>query len=193
MSITTISIGGNDYIAYASVAEADAYLAVDLNRGPTWDTLDPDEKGAALVSATRRIDYENYVGEKTGGSAQINDWPRTGLVYEETGDPVSTTEVPLEVEHACILQAGTTAVDSKAALNEGSGSNLKKVEAGSAKVTYFRSTDGTSFQDQDVFSLLQQWLEGSGVDDSTGNEAYGTCDPSAFTNNQKFNRIRGFA
>lgn len=193
MSLSTISIGGNDYTAYASVAEADEYLAVDPNRGPTWDALDVDEKGSFLVSATRRLDRENWQGTKTGGAAQEEDWPRTGLTYEETGEPVSTTEVPLEIEQACILQAGSTAVNNKAALNEGSGSNIKRVAAGSANVTFFRAQEGNTIQDQDVFALIRQWLEGSAVDANTGNEAYGTCDPSAFTNDKRFDRTRGFA
>lgn len=46
--------------AYASVEEADAYLADGLDSG--WSALDPDTKAKALVSATRLLDTLNWKG-----------------------------------------------------------------------------------------------------------------------------------
>ena len=67
MTISTITIETVDYVSYASVAEADAYLNVDPVRESTWEALDTDGKGKKLVAATRRLDLLSWQGEKTGG------------------------------------------------------------------------------------------------------------------------------
>ena len=55
--MATISIGGNDYTAYASLAEADVYLAADPANFAAWEAItDDDVKGRALIGATRSID-----------------------------------------------------------------------------------------------------------------------------------------
>lgn len=189
MSLTNITIGANTYVSYASVAEADAYLAVDPNRGATWAGLTTDQKGEKLVSGTRRLDLLNYKGEKTGGAAQENKWPRTGVTYPN-GEPVSTTEVPLEIENATILLAGSIALDASNAEQGSSGSNTKKVEAGSAKVTFFRQQAGVALQDETAYTLIIPFLESSG--DSLGILASGTDGESTFDDSTRWNRNRGF-
>lgn len=181
MTITTITIGGEDYTSYASVAEADVRLAVDATRKTAWEALTTDEKGANLVAATNRLDLELWIGEKTGGEgAQENKWARTGVTYED-GTAVSTTEVPIEVENATIILAGSIALDATLADSGTSGSNTKRVKAGSAEVTFFRSTlPGKPIQDETVFDLIRQFLEGSQVSSSTGNFASGTDASSEF-------------
>lgn len=157
MSITTIQIGGNDYISYASVAEADAYLAVDPTRGPTWLALTADQKGTNLVSSTRQLDTFNYKGEKTGGSVQPNQWPRTGLTYPD-GTAVPTDEVPLDIQNATILLAGSIAVDVNNSTSQTTASNTKRVRAGSAEVEFFRPTTGVPLGDADAHALISFWL-----------------------------------
>ncbi len=167
MSLNTITIGTVDYIAYASVAEGNAYLNTDPLRGAAWDALDAEGKGKMLVSATRRLDLERWKGVKTGGEGvQEEKWPRTGVTYLD-GTAVSTAEVPKELENATILLAGSIALDAKNADSGTSGSNVKRVKAGSAEVEYFRATTpGSAMQDESVMDLIRQFLAGSGV--STG-------------------------
>jgi hypothetical protein len=156
MSISTITINSVDYTSYASVIEANEYLAVDPVRMSQWDTLDADQKGSNLVAATRRLDQLNWEGLKVAPS-QENAWPRSGVTDKE-GNPVSSTGVPLDLENACILLAGSIALDSAASQAGGSGSNIKSVGAGSARVDFFRPTDGVALSDETAFSLVQQYI-----------------------------------
>jgi len=182
MSISTITINAIDYIAYASVAEADAYLAVDPVRGAAWDVLTDDQKGARLVSATRRLDLLAWAGEKTGGASQENAWPRTGVTYPD-GTAVPDDEVPLEVENATILLAGTINLTASAANAGTSGNNKKRVKAGSAEVEYFRPTTGTQLQDDTAFALVRIFLgsQSAMTTASLGARATGTCEESSFS------------
>lgn len=181
MSISTITIGAVNYTAYASVSEADEYLAVDPVRGATWTALTADEKGARLVAATRRLDLLDWAGSKTGDEGtQENAWPRTGLTYPD-GTAVSTSEVPIEVENATILLAGTIAIDAKNANAGTSGTNTKRLKAGSAEIEYFRPTSGKALQDESAFGLIRIFLAAFAAT-SAGSGAYagGSTKTSSF-------------
>lgn len=155
MSITTITINSVDYVAFASVAEADSILAVDPIRGTTWATKTTDEKGALLVAATRRLNLISWSGAKAGGDdAQADAYPRTGQTYPD-GSAVSTSEVPQAVTEATCLLAGSIAIDSGAAAAGTSASNQKRVKAGSAEVEFFRPTAGVPIQDETVWALIK--------------------------------------
>jgi len=176
MTISTITISTVVYTAYASVAEADAYLAVDPVRASAWSALTTDQKGAKLVAATRRLDMLDWAGTKTGGASQANEWPRTDVSYPD-GTAVSTTAVPVEVQNACCLLAGSIASDSTKAEVGTSGNNKKSLKAGSAAIEYFRPTTGTPLQDETAFRLLKPFFQSSAATTgTTGAYAPGT-DP----------------
>ena len=184
MSINTITVGTTDYTSYASLVEADDYLAVDAIRFDSWDALTDDQKRKMLISATRRMDTLVWKGEKTGGDSQVNQFPRTGLTYP-SGSSTSTTEVPLDIEDATILLAGSMAMDAEGALNS-SASNTKKVVAGSASVEYFKTTQGQPIGDALVYSIILPYLSAS--DSSTGNYVSGNDGISSFTDIDLYGR-----
>lgn len=176
MSLTTIAIGGNDYVSYASVEEADARLAVDPVRGASWASKTPDQKGILLVASTNRLDLFKFKGEKTD-PAQLNQFPRTGLTTPD-GQPVSDTEVPWEIEQATILLAGTIGIKPTAAGAGGSGGNQRRVKAGSAEVEFFAPTKGKPLADEEAYAFLSAYLNlGLGLGNfSGGGMASGTCE-----------------
>lgn len=181
MTISTITISAVNYTAYASVAEADAYLAVDPTRSATWAALSTDVKGQYLVAATRRLDQLDWAGTKTGDEdTQDNAWPRTGVAYKD-GTAVSDSEVPQAVEDATVLLAGSIAL-TPAQSNAGtSGSNQKRLKAGSAEIEFFRPTTGVALQDETAFALIRCFLAGQGVQSgSTGGLSSGTGADSTF-------------
>lgn len=183
MTISTITISTVNYTAYASVAEADPYLAVDPVRAAAWAALTTDQKGGYLVAATRRLDLLNWMGTKTGDEGtQVNAWPRTSVSYED-GTAVSTTEVPPEVENATILLAGSIARTNSVADAGTSGSNKKRLKAGSAEIEYFKPTSGVALQDETVWGLVKQFLDGLRVSTATGGYASGTGGTSSFEDN----------
>lgn len=182
MTISTITIGGNDYTSYASVAEANIFLAVDAARATTWAAKTDDEKGALLVQATRRLNVLPWGGSKTGGDSQADAFPRTGLTYA-SGGSVATDEVPQSVEDATILIAGDIALDSDAGEVSTSGSNVKSVKGGTAEVQFFRRSDGVALQDETAYALVKQFLESaSGEGSSVGNTSSGTDTNAEYAN-----------
>ena len=195
MSRTTITVGGNEYISYASVAEADIALAVDPTRMIAWAALTEVFKGIRLIAATNRLDLLRWQGEKAGGVSQLNQWPRSGLVYRD-GESLPDDVIPPEIERATILLAGSIA-STPAHSNVGTSSTAtKRVKAGSAEVEFFHrqeSVAGKPIQDETVFELVRQWLEGSNVlTGSTGPLATGTDGESSFEGN-RFGRSEGFS
>lgn len=172
MSITTLTLNGNDYISYASVEEANTLLATDPVRNTIWAALTNDQKIINLISATRRVDMYEFKGRKTLGDAnQNNKWPRADVLYPD-GTPLSDNVVPYDVELATILLAGTIASDVEASQNTTSSSNIKKVEAGSTSVEYFRAVEGLPSQDETAYNFLIPWLATSSAT-HTENKSFG--------------------
>jgi hypothetical protein len=53
--LALINIGGNDYFSYATLADANIYLAPVVGFS-TWDEIDDDIKGGYLIQAARFLD-----------------------------------------------------------------------------------------------------------------------------------------
>lgn len=181
MTITTITIGGNNYPAYATVAEADAYLAVDPVRAAAWAALTTDQKGINLVAATRRLDLESYTGEKAT-EAQTTEWLRVNATCD--GEAIPDNVLPQRMEDGTIVLAGSIAIDAAASAAGTGPSNISRVQAGSAEVEFFRPVFGTNFslaaQNPDVFALIGCFLA-SAVSAIGYGCASGTDGTSAFT------------
>ena len=195
MSLSTITVGGNDHISYASVDEADIALSVDPTRMVAWAALSGEDKGIRLIAATNRLDLLSWQGQKTAGASQPNKWPRSGLLYRDS-ESVPDDTIPAEIERATILLAGSIA-SRPAQSNAGTSSiAVKRVKAGPAEVEFFHrqeSVSGKPIQDETVFELVRQWLEGSNVvTGSTGPLATGTDGKSSFEGD-RYERSEGFS
>lgn len=192
MSITTIIIGANSYTSYATVVEADAFLAVDPVRSATWNALTPDQKGTNLVASTRRLDALCWQGTKVGGAAQQNAWPRNDVFYPD-GTPVTNSDVPQEVEDACILLAGTVALDATASQVTVGSPKAKTIKAGSSSITYFSSAAaaGLLLPDQTALSLITIFMA-SCPEAFSSNEYSGGDADSTFEDGDRWNRTEGY-
>lgn len=73
---------GSTANSYVSVSEADDYFAGHLQKD-LWDGKDTNEKQILLVSATNRIDMEQWSGKKTT-TAQSLQWPRKYIQSRDT-------------------------------------------------------------------------------------------------------------
>ena len=202
MSLTTLTIGGESYIGYATLSEANIALAVDPVRSTAWTALADEAKNIRLVSATRRLDILNWAGQRTVAD-QGSAWPRSGLTYEDDGGAVDSAIVPDDLERATILLAGSIAgnaalASAGTAAASAAAGTLKKVKAGAAEVEYFSGSEGAGgdantvvLRDQDALLLIQQWLETGGsapIGASVGQAAFGTCDKSSFTDQYPYGR-----
>lgn len=190
MTLTTITISATDYVSYATVAEANNRLRVDPVRTAAWSALSGTTKSIDLVAATNRLDLLNWAGEKAGGAAQINAWPRTGLVYPD-GTPVSSSGVPVEVQDSTILTAGSIAIDPTFADAGTSGSNIEEVGAGKTRVKFFRPVKGAALQDESAYALIQFLLTTAGSSSLFG-AATGNPVCSSFESSNPYGLNRGY-
>jgi hypothetical protein len=130
--MATVTIDGSDYQAFQTVPGADVYLAADYSRAAGWAALSADQKGQALVSATRLMLLLPWVGD--------------------TPDPAVDQDSPIP-EVASMLAADIAA--KPALMADASGaSNIRSVQAGSARVEFFSPSDSGLPIAQALWDLL---------------------------------------
>lgn len=161
MAIATVTLNGVDYPVYADVAFADEYLAADVARAALWSALTADDKKRGLVTSTRLLQRQSW---------------RAGV--PSLDDPL------LVVQQAASLLAADIAVKPALGDSASTGSNVKAVGAGSAKVEFFRPTAGAVLPSA-AYDLLRGLLGvGSDILDhpSLDGTAYGSdnCQISRF-------------
>lgn len=97
MAITTPPAAAAD--SYCDEATATAYLATRLN-ATAWTSADTATREAALKMATRRLEAEDWLGQKADElSANALRWPRA-LVYNADGQVYPSDSVPLAIQYA---------------------------------------------------------------------------------------------
>jgi hypothetical protein len=105
------TVGGSTSNSYVLLAEAESYFDDRINStaAGNWDTDSAGvartdaAKSAALVTATRRIDEEQFFGYKAS-TLQALKWPRAN-VTDEDGNYYDTDEIPVPVKQATYLTA----------------------------------------------------------------------------------------
>ena len=143
---------------YATLQEANSYLAPDQNKNGTWNGLSDEIKNNYLIMATRRLNLESYIGRKSV-NIQENQWPRTGAVCE--GRTIGNTEIPIELKNATSNLAGEIAL-TPTVVNTSSGTNIKRLKAGSVETEFFSPQDPSSalvISSPDTFALLSCLLD----------------------------------
>lgn len=162
--------------SYGARAEADSYFNDSLRKAQ-WAAYSSATKDQGMIEATRIFERQAWDGVKETPS-QTLAFGRTGLT--DANDVVLTPAETLEVakeaqfEYALFLIADSSQINKR----EATGSNLKKVEAGSAKATYFKRIKGTRFP-LTVTDLIGDWF--GGTSDVVGGVVSGNSDSSSFT------------
>ena len=121
MTATTITIQGNDYPAYATLAEAEAYLVPEGSWTSAWQAWSQDEKDAALVRAARfltSLEYSSPIADAAGPFAQALENSNALLAAFYAAQPAA--------EEASTLVSGAGRVAS--------------ITAGSVSISYDTST-----------------------------------------------------
>jgi len=177
--MATVTIDGNNYDVYVTVADCTEYLAGDVLLSDDWSTaVNPEQ---ALVSATRLIDRQTWQGDRTDvPPTQPLEWPRTG-VTDKYGNAVDSASVPQSIIDACCILAGLLVQDSTLFEQQDTGSNIRKLKAGSAEIENFKPTSAgkgaTKFPPQ-VQELLGQYLASGAT--LVAPVSYGTAITDAF-------------
>lgn len=94
MAVTIVAtVGGETSNSYVTLAEANAFFEGET-LSTAWDAAADDEKNRALVTATRRIDQEDFRGipvnsltGKASTDTQALQWPRAKAGYLKTVIP----------------------------------------------------------------------------------------------------------
>lgn len=96
------TVGGASSNSYVTQAEATTYFGDRLN-STEWTGATSADKDKALVTATRRIDEEQFVGEKVT-AGQALKWPRSEA-YDEDGNEFDSAAIPTRVKEATYITA----------------------------------------------------------------------------------------
>jgi len=93
------TVSGLNSNSYITVTEATAIFAERLGVGTDWSGLSSPDKEAALITATRRLDQEEYEGAKTLYN-QALQFPRLGI-YDKDSILYASTAIPKPLQLAC--------------------------------------------------------------------------------------------
>jgi len=157
----TVSIGGTNYTVYGDSAGLKAYMAAHMNSS-AYDSATSNNRKKAHVSATRWLDRANWQGQKYDlATPQELEFPRTGLTDKDWNE-VDETIVPTAVEQATYELVLYLLDDETATQSLDQGSNVKRVQAGSAQVEFFKGTDGKYPRfPTEAHELIRYFLEGA--------------------------------
>lgn len=157
----TIVVGTN---SYETRVEADTYLEASVRAALAWAGVDPTTKDRSLITAFRTFERE------------------FDLVDPATGLPVDPAAAPQDVKDAQSEYAFELSQNPSLDTVESTGSNQKKLKAGSAEIEFFRPTDGAGALrfPKAVMALLGPFIAGD-VSSAVGQTATGTGCPSSFT------------
>lgn len=150
-----LTVGTNSYI---DADDADLYFA-DALHADEWAASTVPTKEKALVTATRMLDRQRWVGTKTASDQGLM-WPRTGIT-DAAGTAVDSTTVPQAVLDATCELALSLIEDQSVQTQPNTGSNISEIQAGPVNVKFFATrTSGAKFP-VIVHELIGSYLSGS--------------------------------
>lgn len=195
-SIQIVTIGLLTYSVYARTADPVADLVAYFNArlgtaAAAVTAATADNRARSLIMAADFIDRVcRFSGEETV-NGQARSFPRDGASCD--GTAITDGTVPEELPTAEFELAGYLLQDATLYDGEGSGSNVRRVQAGSASVEFFIPTINSA-KDRRlpvvVNDILKCLFEGAG--DTFLPEASGT-DVCNHFDEDDFNRCRGLA
>ena len=165
MTVTVVATAGaSNANSYLSVAAADD-LANLLLGTLNWSSASTDNKGRALIMATRYLDELSWIGEKAA-STQALLWPRTDA---ECGDwSFTSSEIPQPIKQATFDLAEYLLGDATALSGTGAGSaelipgipnaNLKRARVDVIDVEFKQAGEAESKNALNVVPHLKQVL-----------------------------------
>lgn len=192
-----ITISGNTYDTYVTVAEVDEHANGSLNAA-AWEALIADDKGRAIVTATRWIDSQCWQGAKVDPDQPL-EWPR--VINEETidVDPLIARATTL----LAILTAANPELPDQMTGNVETSADggTKRLKAGSVEIEYFRNLSFIVYGNgsvspfpRSVMNLLGAYLcsaIGTGAGNA-GSYAFGTCAEPVVGTRGRWGVNRGF-
>ncbi len=196
-TIATVTNGADTFSVYALTAnvttDAKSFFNFQLGAGKTaWDAASSSDRNRALAMASDWIDRAvgaNFSGTKTVAT-QAREWPRDSATCYSVIVASGTT--PDDIANAGFWLTGQILEDASTAEGSGTGSNIKEVKAGSALVSFFSQTIGSS-TDTRLPIVAQDYVKCYFVlDPSLSGTASGVTTSSAF-DATNYTRIEGYS
>lgn len=151
-----VTVAGNDYNAYETLENADAYLAASIAASAWAASTDDDFHGKCLISSVRWLETLTYLGTKTD-SANALAFPRSGI------SGVDENSIPSGVIYAYYEIAAGLAEDPTL-FTSLADPGIRSMAAGPVNMSFFRPT--LVFWDGPVpkaaMAYLAPYLAGSG-------------------------------
>jgi hypothetical protein len=186
--VSTLVVGTNTYQLQAS---ANTILGDNIAT-MSWATKPSSTKDAALITAFYLLETQRWQGEKTGGAGQTAQHPRIGLT-NCNGDEIDENTTAPDILRAQALLAYELVTNPKLAGSANTGSNIKRLQAGSASIEYFERTDDDEFPTTRfparVQELIACYIEGQNIG---GVESFGTDGDSIFDPCDDYDRTEPF-
>lgn len=158
MALTLVAtVGSSAANSYATEAEATAYFA-GRPGSTAWMEAWTDDRDAALVGATSRLEQEDYRGARVDG-VQALKWPRVGVILD--GLDVAATTIPVPVKRALFEEAFALLLDP-ARLDDSGLEGFESVDVGPVSVT-LRGGRSPGRLTSVAMRLLAPVLAGSGA------------------------------
>jgi hypothetical protein len=149
----TATIGGSTSNSYVTLTEANDYFADRLNTAQ-WDAATSETKEKALITATRRIDEEQFFGYKVS-TTQALKWPRYNVRDEDGFFFLPSDSIPERVKQAVFVTARELLRADF--LDENYLDNLQSISAGNTKLVQF-SPRSAGRLPADAMRLLQRFM-----------------------------------
>lgn len=143
---------------FTTLAEADEYHALAQNS--TWLALSASAREGYLIRATRVLNRQRWLGEKTEDDQPLA-WPRAGTGVAGVVDDTT----PQAIKDACAEMALMIGAETYDVENDANtAQKLQTIKAGSVSLTYFRGAEGAPRRFPTVVSeILRDYLAGAGV------------------------------
>jgi hypothetical protein len=170
IDLASVSAGGSSYVvgdeitvSGGTAGEAAIVRVTSVSSGVVT--------GVDLIHAGTYTATPSSPAATTGGSGsgatialtftdQISDWPRTD-VFDCDGDSVDSTTYPTQLKEAQFELAYSLTQQGDIETAGDTSSNIKKVQAGSVAVEYFRPDPGLARFPSEVQELVACFLDGS--------------------------------
>jgi len=146
--------GGATANSYADVALGDTYHEAHLYM-TSWEDASEDEKGRALVTATRMLDtWFDWVGT-VASDTQALRWPRIDA-YDPDGRLLASDEIPAAIANGTIELARELLAGNREADSDTETQGIKSVKAGSVDIEFKESVTSKPIPDA-VQSMLSHY------------------------------------
>lgn len=191
--VSTVTISGNTYDVYGTTSELKTYMAGRLG-AEAFDDATSNDRKKAHVEATRWIDREQWLSVPTDVvTPQPLEHPRVGLV-DCNGTPVDDDTLGPGICEGTFELVLSLLQDPSAAASSSSGTNIKRVGAGSARVEFFQPGKDASGQQGKVFptEAFKQLRCYLAAGTGTGGKAFGSGEESQFDDCDAFDLNQGF-